>query len=343
MAKVYITSKELIKTLNITDEDLINTETFFDGDTDDEWELLEGKDYKVVVAATGLREYTESGAYTIARYLEATKKPGFWDLLDLLKEWILHTKEKIRQSFIRRKVVENSSSLVKRSDQFWISRSDVVAIFGTRSDYLKKMAEYTQKTRFPLTKGQHFEDFIDEGGEHYSLEGIYRLSQAFHECQTKKNRKEECKDVGEVIKSEVDKIINLIKKREDNILTAKDNAKKRDKKTCQLTGQKNNKVNQLKLTAHHLYSQNEYPLLADREDNLITVVGEVHEQFHLHYMGGYQKPCTIDDFIDFVQKYYPGQTDTLSWLQYQQQRLGKQEPVSKRKPHVLYLPFSKVS
>jgi len=340
MAKVYITSKELIKTLNITDQDLIDIEIHFDADADDEWELLEGKDYKVVIASTGLREYTESGAYAIARYLEATKKPGFWDLLS---EWIFHTKEKIRQSFIRRKVFENSSSLVKRSDQFWISRSDVVAIFGTRSDYLKRMAEHTQKTKFPLTKGQHFEDFLDGSGERFSLEGIYRLSQSFHECQTKKNRKEECKDVGEVIKSEVDNIISQIKKREDKVVTAKKNAKKRDGKTCQLTGQKSNKVNQLDLTAHHLYSQNEYPLLADMEDNLITVVCEVHDQFHLNHMGGCQKPCTIDDFIDFVQKYYPGQTDTLSWLQHQKQRFGNQEPVSKRKPHVLYLPFSKVS
>ena len=339
MAKVYITSKDLIKTLIITDQDLIDIETFFDADADDEWELLEGKDYKVVIASTGLREYTESGAYAIARYLEATKKPGFWDLLS---EWIFHTKAKIRQSFIRRKILENSSSLVKRNNRFWISRSDAIAIFGTRSDYLTKMAEHTQKTKFPLIKGQDSENFIDDG-LYFSLEGISKLSQAFHECQTKKNRKEECKEVGEVIKPQVEDIVEQIRKREKRIASAMERAKRRDRSTCRLTGQRNNRVNQLKLSAHHLYSQNEYPLLADMEDNLITLACEVHEQFHINHMGGYHKPCTIEDFIDFAQKYYPDQTDTLNWLLCQKERLGKQEPVSKRKPHVLYLPFSKVS
>ena len=339
MAKVYITSKDLIKTLIITDQNLIDIETFFDADADDEWELLEGKDYKVVIASTGLREYTESGAYAIARYLEATKKPGFWDLLN---EWIFHTKAKIRQSFIRRKILENSSSLVKRNDRFWISRSDAVAIFGTRSDYLTKMADHTQKTKFSLIEGQDSENFIDDG-LYFSLEGIAKLAQAFHECQTKKNRKEECREVGEVIKPQVEDIVEQIRKREKRIASAMEKAKRRDRSTCRLTGQRNNRVNQLKLSAHHLYSQNEYPLLADMEDNLITLACEVHDQFHINHMGGCQKPCTIDNFIDFVQRYYPDQTDTLNWLGYQQKRLGKQEPVSKRKPHVLYLPFSKVS
>ncbi|MDX2240287.1 MAG: hypothetical protein NW224_06365 [Leptolyngbyaceae cyanobacterium bins.302] len=179
MAKIFIPSKELITTLNISDQELIAIAKFFDSIPDDEWELVEGKDYRVV-AKNGLREYTESGAYTIARYLEETRtvKDGFWARL---QEWIFHTRENIRKSFVKKKILENSSSLLRRRDQFWISRADAIAVFGTRSDYLTKMADHTQKTTFPLIKGEDFDEFIDEGGLYFSLTGIRKLSFAFSE------------------------------------------------------------------------------------------------------------------------------------------------------------------
>ncbi|NJL22181.1 MAG: hypothetical protein HC895_17375 [Leptolyngbyaceae cyanobacterium SM1_3_5] len=77
MAEIYITSQELIKTLKISSQELVDIETFFDAHSEDEWELVKGKDYRITVRATGLREYTATGAYTIAKYLEATRKPGF--------------------------------------------------------------------------------------------------------------------------------------------------------------------------------------------------------------------------------------------------------------------------
>ncbi len=143
MAELYITSQELVKTLKITTQELIETEKFFDSVPDDEWELTESKDYKVVNKTTGLREYTSSGAYTIARYLEATQKQTFWQRLT---EWFTHTKREISKAFIKKHILDNSSSLVKRNGQFFVSRSDLVTIFKTRSDYLSKMADHTQKT-----------------------------------------------------------------------------------------------------------------------------------------------------------------------------------------------------
>ncbi|HEY9858032.1 MAG TPA: hypothetical protein V6D16_00890, partial [Candidatus Obscuribacterales bacterium] len=89
MAEIYITSQDLLKTLKISDQELIDTERFFDSIPDDEWELIEGKDYKVVNKSNGLRDYTLSGAYTLARYLELTRKKSFWDIL---KEWFTHAK-----------------------------------------------------------------------------------------------------------------------------------------------------------------------------------------------------------------------------------------------------------
>ena len=342
MAKIYIPSRELISTLNISSQELIDIERFFDSIPDDEWELEESKDYRVV-AGNGLREYTESGAYTIARYLEETRtvKAGFWAKL---QEWIFHTRENIRKSFVKKKILENCSSLVRRRDQFWISRADAVAVFGTRSDYLTKMADHTQKTTFPLIKGEDFDDFLDEGGLYFSLAGIRKLSFAFSECLTKKNRKAECKDVGEVIAPQVKDIVDQIKRREEQIGRAIRQAKSRDSKMCQVTQKKGDRVQPLTLAAHHLYSRNDYPLLAASIDNLVTISCEVHDQFHQHYMGGTHKPCTINDFIHFVESYYPANAEVVIWLHNQKMLLGEQKPIGKGKPaHVLHLPYSKVS
>ncbi len=97
------------------------------------------------------------------------------------------------------------------------------------------MADHTQRTQYPLIKGQDYEDLIDEGGLHFSVSGIYKLSQAFGECLTKRNRREECKDVGEVIKPQVDDIVSEILKRGQRIEKAKKNAKRRDGSVCRVT------------------------------------------------------------------------------------------------------------
>lgn len=117
MAETYITSKKLIQTLEISSEKLIEIEKFFDSIPDDAWDLAEGTDYRVVNKASGLRDYTQSGAYTLARYLEATQKRSF---LQKIKDMLLHTKQKIRQAFISDHIIENCSSLMKRNELFFI-------------------------------------------------------------------------------------------------------------------------------------------------------------------------------------------------------------------------------
>ncbi len=336
MAKTYISAQDLINILKITSQELIDLERFFDAIPDDEWELEEGKDYRVV-RSNGAREYTQSGAYTIARYVETTKKLSFWDSL---KEWFFHTREKIRKSFVRRKILDNCSSLIKRSDQYWVSQADAVAIFGTNIQTFRRMLEHTKTTDHPLIKGTHYEDFVDNGGIYYSLEGIYRLSLAFSSNLTMKNRRDECRDVGEEISPQVNDIIKMIEAREKRIGKAKEDAKKRDHKTCQVTGEKPNRYKRFDLAAHHLYAANAYPHLADSVENLITISAEVHNRFHQEFMEGNHKPCTIDDFIKFVHQYYPDNHRVIIWLQNQKLKLGNQEP---RKNHVLYLPFSRVS
>ena len=292
-----------------------------------------------MVNGNGAREYTQSGAYAIARYLETTKKLNFWDSL---KDWFLHTRARVRKGFIRKKILDNCSSLLKRSDQYWVSQRDAVSIFGTNIQTLRRMEEFAKNSQFAILLGQHYENF-DDGEIYYSLEGIYRLSLAFKTNLTSKNRKDESKDVGEEIKPQVDDIVKRIAVREKQITKTKEAAKKRDHKTCQVTNEKPDQYKPFDLAAHHLYSINAYPHLADSIENLITISAEVHNRFHLDFMGGNQKSCTIDDFMKFVQLYYPDSSQVVIWLQNQKLKLGIQEPISIKKSHVLYLPLSRVS
>ena len=340
MAETYITSKKLIQTLEISSEKLIETEKFFDSISDDKWDLVDGTDYRVV-QANGLREYTQSGAYTIARYLETTQKRSF---LQKIKDMILHTKQKIRQAFISDHIIENCSSLMKRNEQFFISQADVVKMFKTKAPYLRKMLEVAQREEQPLIQGQDYTELLDGGGYYFSLSGIRKLSVAMKASQTKQNRRDWCSDIGEVIAPKVNDIVQQILDREKGIQKAMTSVKdRRDKKTCQVSGEKWNRVNQLKLAAHHLYSKQEYPHLANVESNLITLSCEIHDQFHVSFMGGSDKPCTIDDFIQFVNAYHPEQTKVKTWLANNKLVLGDQAAQKAKNFNVLYLSASKVS
>jgi hypothetical protein len=340
---LYISSQELIQQLKITPQKLKDIEDFFDAHDDDEWDLVKGKDYRVVVKATGLREYTLSGAHCIAEYLQKGEKHSFWiNLIDNITEWFTGAKKKIRQNFVRQKILDNCSSLIKKNNTFFISRGDMMRIFETRSDYLSKMDEAARKFEInPLTKGEDYEEI--EGILYYSLSGIPKLSEAFHQLIKLRNRKDWCQDVGEVFKPQVDQIVKAIQEREKNIQKMKNFVREtRDKKTCQITGEKKVPASNFKLSVHHLYCVNQYPHLADEASNLITIKQEIHDQFHDSYMGGKNKPCTIDDFLRFISEKYPENHDLQIILNAAKQKLGEQNPLGKRRPHVLFLPISQI-
>ncbi|UIE36109.1 hypothetical protein [Leptodesmis sichuanensis] len=252
MAEIYITSKRLAEVLKITPEKLEEIENHFDAIVDDEWELTQGKDYKVVNQATGLREYTSSGAYAIAEYLEKTRQAGEKGLLGIIKKLFRLLKEDIRKAFVKGKILNNCSSLVKRKDYFFISEPDAIAILGTNKAYFRKIGELAQKSdKTFLLKDTDYADFIQEGIRFYSLSGVEKLSQVMAQHHSKRNRRDWCSDVGKVIQPQVNDIVDQIIKREKSIQTAKDRAKKRDKSTCQVTLQKKTKIASVKFAAHH--------------------------------------------------------------------------------------------
>jgi 5-methylcytosine-specific restriction endonuclease McrA len=338
MSIIYISSKDLIENLSISDQYLIDIEAVFDADPHDEWELKIDEDYRIVNHTSGLREYKISGAYAIAKYLEKNQKIN---LRSRIKEWFSNTQRDVQRASIRRKILDNSSSLDLRGNHFFMSSSDVISIFATKPSYFKKMVESAQRTDMPLIKGEDYDNFGD--AIHYSLAGVGKLAEQFKANLTQQNRRDWCKDVGELINPQINDIRKQILKRDKDITKAKDEAKKRDKKSCRLTHESGTKIYPVNLAVHHLYSQSEYPHLASFPDNLITILESVHNSFHLYFMGGNQVPCTIDDFIRFATEKYPDNNEIVIWLTERKLIMGEQKPKDHRKPHVLYLPINRVS
>jgi hypothetical protein len=334
MAEIFVTSKQLIETLHITGQELIDLEQFIDADPEDEWDLKLSTDYRVV-ASSGLREYTFAGAFAVAECLEFRKQQNNNWFQKLIEKLIKAIKGDIRKTFVKQQILNNSSSLVQNNNVFFLSKMDVVSIFRTKPSYLKKISEIARQDDLTtLIQGSDYLDLPDQG-IYYSLSGMMKLGKVFAKEIKRRNRKDWCGDVGLEIAPCMDDILKQIKKRSDGIESAKKQAKKKAGSFCQVTNVKGNPVEKISMAGHHLYSSAEYPHLVDSVDNIICITCEVHEHFH-QWMGGTQKSCTLDDFEKFVQQFHPA-SSVFIWLHQQRLKLGNQQPITLKERHVLHL------
>jgi 5-methylcytosine-specific restriction endonuclease McrA len=69
---------------------------------------------------------------------------------------------------------------------------------------------------------------------------------------------------------------------------------KRDGEKCKLCNREG------KLTAHHLFCYAEYPELRVDINNGITLCHKCHYDFHINFMGGWTKPCTPIDMLNYI-------------------------------------------
>ncbi|HEY9697278.1 MAG TPA: HNH endonuclease [Trichocoleus sp.] len=291
-----IKAEDLAKALEISLDRLYEIVEFFDKDSKDEWDLVENEHFIFLSKNKGTRLFSQIGAFAIAKYMDTIEKKT---LLGRLVEFITRHKEKLRNAFVRQRVYENCSSLTHRNSFSFLSRKDVVNILCTSYARLDKAFETIQKSD-PMENGKHFIDI--EGKRFYSLSGIEKLSRELSNNLKKPDRREWCKAVHIVGNKTLAQIISAEEQREKRITAAKNTAKKRDK-CCQITGSKPKPSNQVELAAHHIFSKEEYPHLSESLDNLITLTNDVHKEFH-HWNGGFDKPCTVDEFIRFVSEQY---------------------------------------
>jgi hypothetical protein len=348
MTIIYIAAEKLAEILEIDIGKLEEIEKHFDAVPDDQWELREGTDYRIINKSSGKREYTLTGAYAIAEYVEWQRDLRRGLLKRLLRKLFVLIKGDIRKAFVKQQILNNCGSLVRRNDRFFVSERDAVSIFKTRRDYLNKMFEKARGSDRPnavLIQDEDYTNTIDEYQRYYSLRGIYKLSIQFSGNLSVKNRCDWCKDVGSEVKPQVDYAVSEILARDQRVDRAKSQAKKHARHTCQVTREKRGRYTKSSncFVAHHLYSYSAFPHLGESQDNLIVMMSDIHQQFHVEYMGGWDKTVTLIDFENFVRQYYPGNIEILNDLQRRKLVLGDPQPVDLRNPHVLQLPPSRVS
>ena len=299
-SKFTIKSADLAKSLDVTHKKLYSIVDFFDSDSNDEWDLKENEHFIWLSKDQGTRIFSEQGAYAIALYLDKTGKKN---LFDWCKEFLFKHQQKLRQSYVRKKVFDNSTSLISRNSYHYLSRKDTVAILSTSYPRLAQAFKDVQKTDVLA----YDKEFIEiDGVNYYSLRAFEALSHNLGSNLKSENRRAWCKEVSctgfvtlKLLADDQDKF-------EQKITTAKRQAKIRDKDRCQITGQKSTPAKPIEMAVHHIYCSHAYPTAADRTDNLITLTQEVHQKFH-NWHGGNRKTCTIHDLIDFVTNQYPDQ------------------------------------
>jgi len=317
-SKFTIKEKELAKALEISVERLDEIIAFFESDPDDEWELRENDHYIYVNKALKERIFAEHGAFAIAKYMDSIEKRSIWASII---EFLTRHKQKLRNAFVRRKIHENSSSLTYRNGRNFLSKKDTVNILCTSYARLNQAFDAVKRTDSSFEISKDFDEF--DGVKYYSLRGFFLLSQELSKSLTVKDRREWCKAV-EVVGDPTFLLILAAKTaREKEIGKAKTAAKKRDKKTCQITLQKSNKHNKFDVAAHHIYSDNDYPDLATCVDNLITLHEDIHKEFHA-WNGGNQVSCTADNLIDFLMERYPDAENALLRLYTVKNMFGQQ-------------------
>lgn len=315
-SKFIVREQELADALGITLQKLDNIIAEFDRDPHDQWNLDENVDYIFIDKTWKKRLFSQQGAYAIARYLAAIQDKN---IFSKIVEFITHHKKRVRNAFIQKTILENSTSLVRKNNRHFLSRKDTVAIFATSYAKLDRVFIHLKDTDTPLIFEEDFDEI--EGKRYYSLSGIDRLGRVLGSELTRKDRREWCESVHVVAKDTFRLLDSQEFARQKRIKQAMEQARNRDNRTCQITGQKpHGKHNPFNLAVHHIYSKEQYPHLEDSTDNLITLKEEVHKEFH-QWNEGFQKPCTIDSLIEFVTLLYPDRIEAIVTLQRFKQRL----------------------
>jgi len=316
-----IREKQLVEALEITPQRLDEIIAILDADPHDEWELKENDHFIFVNQRWKERMFSQQGAFAVAKYMDSIEKTTIWGKI---KEFITGHKAKIRNAFVRQKVQENCGSLTLKNNRHFLSKADVIRILCTSparfNQAFKEIQNSSGVGRMEIDK-----DFTDIGdAQYYSLSGLDKISRNLSTTLKNKDRQAWCGAVEIEGSKTLKRLISEEAAKAKKIQSAMDAARKRDKSRCQITGQEPDKHNKMNMTVHHIFCKKHYSHLAMSQDNLVTLTEAVHREFH-NWNGGFDKPCTIDDLIRFVNEQYPDSEDISIWLNQQKKVLGEQK------------------
>jgi hypothetical protein len=307
--------RELAKVLGKTIQELDEIVAFFDADQDDDWELIENIDFRYANARMKKRVYSAQGAHAIARYVDQHPEHDKRNLFKKIKDWVLDAKGKVRKSLVRQHIITNldihNKNIIRvKNGSPYIFRKSCVLLLKTSFAKWNSVLKDIQKTATPFIPGEHLEEDIDLQDTFFRSDALSRVGLQLSKELKNKQRRLWCEDFNLECQSVIKQLMSEEEARLKRIQTAKEKAKKRDKKRCQVTGVHRDKYNNVTVEAHHLYCASIFPHLADLEDNLITLDSTIHQDFHA-FMGGTQVPCTVDDFLLFLHENHPDSTQRL--------------------------------
>lgn len=314
-SEFILDERELAKVLGKTIQELDEIVAFFDADQDDDWELIEDVDFRYSNARLKKRVYSAQGAHAIARYVDQHPEHDKRNLFKKIKDWVLDAKGKVRRSLVRQHIItsldihDRNIIRVKNGNPY-IFRKSCVYLLKTSFAKWNSVCKDIQQTSTPFIPGEHIEEDPDLQDTFFRSDALSRVGLQLSKELKNKQRRLWCEDFNLECQSVIKRLMSEEESRLQRIQTAKDKAKKRDKKRCQVTGAHRDKYNNVTVEAHHLYCASVFPHLADLEDNLITLDSTIHQEFH-SFMGGTQVPCTVDDFLAFLHENHPESTERL--------------------------------
>lgn len=310
--KFTITEEELARELDISHRKLLDIVAFFDSDPDDDWDLVKDTDYIIVKPAFEMRKFSDQGALKIAFYLDVHGNLGIWHKIkDFVTQKSNKLKHALAQRIIQEEFSEPQDKIIQINCRNFIHKQCLRRILETNGQTMNKAIEDLRKTNplqidFDYVQQPFRDPKKQKQGEQlwFSGKGCFIVSRQIGETIKNKARKSQCHTISVEIERALKILDDNAKSIANKIESAKTKAKRRDKQTCQVTLSKPDSINKMTLTAHHLYSVNRYPHLSTILENLITIDSLIHQEFH-SWMGGFDKPCTVQNFIDFLIDRYP--------------------------------------
>ncbi len=297
-----IKDQELADWFSIQLQRLDEIVDFFDADPNDEWDLVEKKDYIFINKKMKSRNFSPQGALKIAAYLEQNETRG---IIYRIKDFITQHDARIRKSIARKIITEeliDNGKIIVHHNIAMIHKQSVRRILETNGAKMNATFREIQASHQPLELDKDYAEIENEYW--FGERGVLLMSKRMSETLKNKSRQQACKIIWGEFPKQFKTLSQSLVNDAQEIQKAKNKAKRRDQETCQITGRKPANHDQFNLAVHHLYCSKKYPHLATVDVNLITIAEKIHKDFH-GSLGGFDKPCTLDDFIEFVHYHYP--------------------------------------
>jgi L-rhamnose mutarotase len=313
-----VTDSELAKALDITKDELYDICEIFDGDPDDDWELIEGVHFQWGTYKSRIFSY--EGAVEICNYLEEedskkkvlSGRSKFSNFTRDFKRWFFQRDRRLKGLMVTKRVQETSRQpghLVMINDRAFLHPRSCRQILGlgTRQDILNRtFVELVRNENVEIEPPRKDYDFLEyeDQGRYFSGSGLASIGKQLSQKFTQKHRRIWAEVVAEYAPKAIAYIEKIEREKSKEIKSKMNEVRKSAKGKCQVSGRRQS-VEKFDLEVHHIYDRKTYPQVAANKNNMIAIASDIHTDFH-KWVSEKQckskKGCTIDDFSEFIEE-----------------------------------------